>query len=168
MGKWAQRLAALMSEKGTLPSDCTDKTDKRGLASVLAVTPTGGVPENCVVRPYRLAPTEGDRAHVEPWDDGACARFLARVAVFMRGGFNATDADDLAERLHLRDVEGDNRTSCIECWNFEVVTLQCKSRVLGVHRIGREDLSTLRRCPAFSGKGKTIRARERDSIAQTV
>lgn len=37
------------------------------------------------------------------------------VTLLMRRGFSATDADDVAERLHLRDVEGDDRRSCIEC-----------------------------------------------------
>jgi len=40
---------------------------------------------------------------------------VARVSLFMRRGINATDADDLAERLHLRDVQGDGRVLCLEC-----------------------------------------------------
>lgn len=66
-------------------------------------------------RPYKPTKAEGDAAHAEPWDDADCARFVARVGLFMRRGMNATDADDLAERLHLRDVRGDDRRLCIEC-----------------------------------------------------
>ena len=66
-------------------------------------------------RPFRLKPAEGDAAHAEAWDDAAIARFVARVALLMRRGINATDADDLAERLHLRDVQGDDRALCVEC-----------------------------------------------------
>ena len=66
-------------------------------------------------RPYRLTPAEGDAAHAEPWDDVAIVRFVARVALLMRRGFDATDADDLAERLHLRDVQSDERVLCLEC-----------------------------------------------------
>ncbi len=66
-------------------------------------------------RPYRLSAAEGDAAHAVVWDDAGIARFVARVALLMRRGFNATDADDLAERLHLRDVTGDDRAICVEC-----------------------------------------------------
>lgn len=66
-------------------------------------------------RPYRLSPAEGDVAHSAPWDDSSIARFSARLALLMRRGFNATDADDLAERLHLRDVTADGRVICAEC-----------------------------------------------------
>lgn len=68
-----------------------------------------------LLRPYSLTPAESDAAHAEPWDDAACGRFAASVSLFMRRGINATDADDLAERLHLRDVQGDARHLCMEC-----------------------------------------------------
>lgn len=67
------------------------------------------------LRAYRLSAAEADEAHAEPWDDAAIARFVARVALFMRRGIGAGDADDLAERLHRRDVQGDDRRLCIEC-----------------------------------------------------
>ena len=35
--------------------------------------------------------------------------------VFLRRGIGADDADDLAERLTLRDREGDDQRICIEC-----------------------------------------------------
>lgn len=65
--------------------------------------------------PYRLSKAEADAAHAEPWGDAACARFVARVCVFLRRRVNTTDADDLAERLHLRDLQGDERGLCVEC-----------------------------------------------------
>lgn len=55
-------------------------------------------------RPHKLTPAESDAAHAEPWNEAAIGRFVARVGLFLRRGINATDADDLAERLHLRDV----------------------------------------------------------------
>lgn len=55
-------------------------------------------------RPYRLSVADADAAHAEPWDEPAVGRFVARVSLFIRRGINATDADDLAERLHLRDL----------------------------------------------------------------
>ena len=66
-------------------------------------------------RPYKLTPAEADVAHAEPWNDAAIARFVARVSLFLRRGIHATDADDLAERLHLRDLRGDDCLLCVEC-----------------------------------------------------
>lgn len=66
-------------------------------------------------RPYKLTPVEADAAHAEPWNDEAIARFVARVSLILRRGINATDADDIAERLHLRDVHDDGRVLCVEC-----------------------------------------------------
>lgn len=69
-------------------------------------------------RPHRLSQVESDVAHAQPWDEAACGRFAARVGLFLRRGIGATDADDLAERLHLRDVRGDDRWLCVECQHW--------------------------------------------------
>ena len=66
-------------------------------------------------RPYKLTAADGEAAHAEQWNDAACARFAARVVLFLRRGIGATDADDIAERLHLRDVQADDRAMCVEC-----------------------------------------------------
>lgn len=66
-------------------------------------------------RPYRLAQAAGAAAHAEPWNDGAIARFQARVAAFRRRGFTEQDADDLAERSHLLDVQAEGRALCLTC-----------------------------------------------------
>ena len=66
-------------------------------------------------RPYRLSQADADAAHAEPWDDAAIGRFVVRLSLFLRRGIDATDADDLAERLHLRDLQGDDRRLCLEC-----------------------------------------------------
>jgi hypothetical protein len=89
-----------------------DSQLSQGSVGECASAPSPAEPES---RPYRLTRAEGDATHAEPWDERACARFVARVSLFMRRGINATDADDLAERLHLRDVQGDDRRLCIEC-----------------------------------------------------
>lgn len=51
----------------------------------------------------------------DPWDDAALARFQARVAAFRRRGFTEQDADGLAERLHLLDVQAEGRALCLTC-----------------------------------------------------
>lgn len=104
-------------------------------------------------RPYRLSKADADAAHAEPWNDAACGRFAARVALFLRRGINATDADDLAEALHLRDMQADDRVLCVECRHLigRSGTWRC-----GSHRgagVGRELPTTIamqpQRCPAF-------------------
>jgi hypothetical protein len=57
-------------------------------------------------RPHKLTKSEAD---------AAINRFVARVGLFLRRGLNATDANDVAERLHLRDNQIDDRRQCLEC-----------------------------------------------------
>jgi hypothetical protein len=103
-------------------------------------------------RPYRLTKAQGDAAHAEPRDDAACARFVARVALFMRRRINVTDADDLAERLHLRDVQGDDRGMCLECERLDMrgrCQAAAAGEVLGVDRRLEPVPTILLRCEAF-------------------
>ncbi len=66
-------------------------------------------------RPYRLDRIEGDAAHAAAWDDECIERFELRVMALRRRGFVELDAEDLAERMHLADVEQDDRGRCIQC-----------------------------------------------------
>jgi hypothetical protein len=66
-------------------------------------------------RAYALSRAERDAAHAVPWDEAAIARFLARVAAIRRRGFNADDGEDLAEQLHLLDVQAEGRSLCLNC-----------------------------------------------------
>jgi hypothetical protein len=87
------------------------------LHELASTTPPAGADASSrtPMRPYALTKADADRCHALPWDDAACARFVARVGLFLRHGFNAEDADDLAERLYLRDRDLDDRHLCIEC-----------------------------------------------------
>lgn len=64
---------------------------------------------------YRLSADEGNRCHAPCWEDAEIGRFLTRHAHFVRLGMVDQDADDLAERLALRDRDGDGRRMCLEC-----------------------------------------------------
>jgi hypothetical protein len=104
---------------------------------------------------YALTQAEADAAHAEPRDDSACGRFAARVTMFLRRGINATDADDLAERLHLRDVQGDDRRLCMECLHLAgraATGWRCgNARAAGVGRDLPAALVALpQRCRGFS------------------
>ena len=102
-------------------------------------------------RPYRLTLAQGDAAHAAAWDDGAIARFHVRVRRLVRLGIATDDADDLAELLHLRDVEGDDRTLCVECLNYRPG--RCGSHAaagLRTAELARDIALTVQRCPGFA------------------
>lgn len=101
-------------------------------------------------RPHKLTNEQAARSHARPWDDEACGRFVARVGRFLRLGINATDADDLSERLHLRDIDGDDRACCIECTHYRAG--RCANhRIAGLHGsdVSRHLASLLQRCEGF-------------------
>jgi hypothetical protein len=102
------------------------------------------------LRPYRLTAGEADAAHAEPWDDADCGRFVARVSLFLRRGINATDADDLAERLHLRDLRGDDHAICLEC--AHLAGLRCGNADAAGPRpdLPAEKVMKLWNCPVFA------------------
>lgn len=106
-------------------------------------------------RPHKLTPAEADAAHAEPWDEGACARFAARVGQLLRLGIAATDADDLAERAHLLDVQAEGRAMCVQCVNLAghvSAGWRCRSnRAAGIAaELPAALVTTMQRCPAFS------------------
>jgi hypothetical protein len=111
-------------------------------------------PEN---RPYRLAPAQGDAAHAEPWDDATIARFVARVGLFLRARFDATDADDLAETLTLRDREGTDKAMCLECCHLAgslTTRWRCSNaRAAGIGAdLPTERVTTLQHCRGFADR----------------
>lgn len=103
-------------------------------------------------RPHALTEAEADLAHAKSWDEAACGRFVARVTLFIRRGVDATDADDLAERMHLREVNGDDRVTCIECSHYRPGAAEdCGNSVKAAARVRGPDAATLlQRCPGFA------------------
>ncbi|MBA3597833.1 MAG: hypothetical protein H0W40_10725 [Methylibium sp.] len=101
-------------------------------------------------RPYRLTPVQGDRCHAGGWDDAEMATFTARQALMLGAGHGSTDAEDLAERLTLRDRDADDRRACIECRHYH--RARCGNReAAGLHsqEVGRGLAALLQRCPGF-------------------
>lgn len=102
-----------------------------------------------LTRPYRLDPVDADAAHAEPWDDAAVRRLAARVLLFIRRGVDATDADDLAERLQLRDAQQDDRRLCLECRHLAGRgCLNARSANVG-RELPPQMVTMLQRCPGF-------------------
>ena len=97
-----------------------------------------------------MAPEQGDDCHAGGWDDAEIDAFAAREARFNRMG--RTDADDLAERLTLRDRQHDDRRLCLECtWLGD--TGRCLAaatgRLPGTDRRLEPVQNILQRCVAF-------------------
>lgn len=164
MGKWAQRLAA---EIAHAPMAGTDKTDTRGVASVLTVDPMRDFEESRGADPaelptalppvpsariYRLTREQADEAHAEPWNHDGIAMFTLRRDAFRRRGYSPDNADDLAEKLVRRDAAGDHRRMCVECTHFGDhgrCMAAAAGRLPGADRRLEPDPVILQRCPAF-------------------
>ena len=148
MGKWAARLG---EKTGASPQAGTDETDRRGLLSVLAVTPGGGAGEFSAAPMPVCAPLidRTDLAAVA-WTDADMARFLDRRARLLRWGWAEADAERMAERLVIRDRGGDVRVSCTECMHYRPG--RCgnhKAAALQSPEVGRDLAALLQRCEAF-------------------
>ena len=94
-------------------------------------------------------------AHAEPWAEAVIARFQARAAAIQRHGHAEQDAEDLAERLHLRDVEREPMVMCVECSHYRAG--RCGNyRAAGLHvpELARGITVMLQRCPGFVGAAR--------------
>ena len=98
-----------------------------------------------------MSARQADECHAGGWDDAEIQTFTSRVLRFMQRGINATDADDLAERLTLRDREADPRASCAECRHYRPG--RCGNHGLAgllAPEVGRDLATMLQRCPGFN------------------
>lgn len=67
-----------------------------------------------------MTPAEINLAMPRAWGDRELSRFQFRAGLFARRGFAAERAEHLADRLALRDMQGDDRRVCMECANRQV------------------------------------------------
>lgn len=142
MGKWLARLAALEGEESSCPpSSGTDKTDRRGVLSVLAVGRQGGEQEVSDAGETRAG--LADRS----------ARVRARL---LRWGWPVPAAEALAERLARRDADpgGDERVSCAgECVHYRPGCCGNHRRAgLPAADVGRDLAGLPQRCPGFQSE----------------
>lgn len=118
---------------------------KSDLLATLTETPCRGA--------YALSDDEAVACHATPWDEAAGGRFVARASQLMRLGLGASDADDLAERLHLRDVLHDDCRMCVECRHHRGGPNddRCANSVKAGPRVrGPHAPTLLQRCPGFA------------------
>ena len=142
----------------------------RGAGLVLAVTPAGGLhvaPRDALVLmlqgeasrappPRRsgnplMTPEQGDACHADGWDDPEIDAFKTRATKFTHMG-RANDAEHLAERLTLRDRDGDDRRMCLECRELRLsgrCGAAARGAMPGVDRQIQPVPDILMRCQSF-------------------
>jgi hypothetical protein len=148
VGRWAARYAEKLAVPHVLS---TDRTDKRRLSSVLAVTTERSADDSAAVPAPALArATEAADLAVVPWTDADIARFTDRRVRLLRWGWVEPEAEKLAARLVKRDREHDDRVSCTDCSHYRPG--RCGNhRRAGLHSpdVGRDLAALLQRCPGF-------------------
>lgn len=101
--------------------------------------------------PY-LTATQGDDCHAYGWSDAEICTFQERARRFALLG--RQDSEHLAERLTLRDRQGDGRHLCLECQELDPsgVCAAARRGQLGIaeHRF-KPTPDVLMRCSGFRG-----------------
>ena len=97
---------------------------------------------------------QGNACHAEGWSDAEIHAFTSRRDRLLRWGYSVPQANDLAERLTLRDRDLDDRHLCLECSHLRT-SGRCAAAALG-HLAGADPRmqpppAILMRCPAFKG-----------------
>jgi hypothetical protein len=107
-------------------------------------------------RPYRLSAVEANAAHAQPWTEAQVRLYSSRAARCRSLGFTAADADDVAERLHLRDATGDDRRACVECRHYKLGhCTRHRAALLTSNEVGHDLAALPQRCPAHAAASKS-------------
>ena len=120
------------------------KHNRDKLLQALAATRRSGNP--------LMTAEQADDCHAGAWDDNELTAFTTRVLLLQRRGIEADDADNLAERLTLRDRDGDDRRMCVECSHLGDggrCLAAAAGRVHGADRRLEPVPTILQRCEAF-------------------
>lgn len=106
------------------------------------------------VRRFRLSKADADRCHEGGWNDAEIATFTARHVRLLAHGLTDGDANDLAERLTLRDRDRDDdeRRLCVECAHYRGGRCRQSARSGVGPEVGALAL-VLQNCPAFEPMG---------------
>ena len=97
--------------------ECLATNPREPVASVARVAPVACVAAVSVRKGGNplLTHEQGDACHSPSWNDTEIQAFADRRDRLLRWGHTEQEADDLAERLTLRDREADDRRVCAEC-----------------------------------------------------
>lgn len=95
----------------------------------------------------QLATVATTAEHSQAWTDEDIARFVSRRDRLLRWGYPEDRAEELAERLTLRDREQDDRHMCAECRHGQRPRCPDGAPL---------PAGTLHRCPVFESCALTI------------
>lgn len=89
--------------------------------------------------------------------------FTARLASFTNKGLSLADAERTADRLVIRDREGDDRALCLECTHLQGAAgrWRCgnwQAADVARERLAPELVAMLQRCPGHGGRVKSPEA----------
>ena len=82
-------------------------------------------------------------------DEIEIKRFIKRVSRFIEEGLDEEEADALADKMYLRDKEGDDRRLCFECDKYNDKTSHCTFYKDSRGMTYRPLRFTLQRCDEF-------------------
>lgn len=120
-----RRFAAIPRLTAATETVATPATEQRlvppGVATVATVSVTRPGRENDGAAHSGNAASDPDRycwPHSDAWNGQETHLFLRRVDLFNKRGLAMDAAEDLGERLLLRDRDKDDRRCCLECSFF--------------------------------------------------
>lgn len=162
MSKWIDRLNTVFTESTQAPTLKTIKTPEGVGSEGFEGASRSGIPANDPAAPEVLkvlrAPDVVVSGKSQPapvpeippavrllcgLDDREIAQMVQRINVARRAGFSLDDAEQIADRLLMRDRTGLDMAACVECARFTGRRCTAGEPVGLAHE--------LRRCPAFKG-----------------
>jgi hypothetical protein len=99
-----------------------------------------------------LTAEQADECHTPHWTDAEMHTFTQRRDRLLRWDYGESEADNLAERMTLRDRQGDDRRMCLECSNLGDsgrCIAASTGRLVGADRRLEPTRNILQRCEAF-------------------
>jgi hypothetical protein len=145
---------ARLKNPGLTPSGHPTETTKR--VSVVSVAPAHGPIQKIAAAdatPANDATSEPDRwcwPHSAAMNGAEIETFTVRLARFTDRGLNLNDADALADKLVIRDREGDDRRTCLECANLNRRRCsQWQQAGIGGPEVSVDLVGLLQRCAGF-------------------
>ena len=129
--------------------------------TVEAVAPVKVVPgttlDSCPPVAFVRSPPDPDRwcwPHSDAMTGAEIDRFTGRLVLFTAKGLTANDAEVLADKLLIRDRDGDDRRICLECsflsgWNGRRQCRGLQYAGMGGPLVSAGQVALLQRCGGF-------------------
>jgi hypothetical protein len=146
-------LARLKNSEIPPAGDATETTKR---VSVVFVAPSHGhiqKIEGADATPANDAALDPDRdcwPHSAAMNGAEIDTFTARLARFTDRGLSLSDAEALADKLVIRDRDGDDRRTCLECANLSRRCCgQWRQAGIGGPVVAGDLVAVLQRCAGF-------------------